>query len=230
MKQIYENGVYLMNNPSWHEEDSKWKSEQIKKIVKKNALSPESVCEIGSGAGEILNQLREEGLAKEFYGYEISPQAYKYSLKKTKPNLKFKFSDLLEEKSVYFDIVMAIDVLEHVEDYIGFLKKLKNKAEYKIFHIPIDLKIPTILFPSSLIKCRKSVGHIHYFTKETALESLKDTGYEIIDYFYTGSFVDLPSKDWRTKLLKIPRKLAFRLNKDVAVRLLGGYSLLVLTK
>ena len=79
---------------------------------------------------------------------------------------------------------MAIDVFEHVEDYFGFLRKLREKAEYKIFHIPLDLSVQTVLRSSPIIKGRKSVGHIHYFTKETALETLKDTGYEIIDYFY----------------------------------------------
>ena len=129
-----------------------------------------------------------------------------------------------------FDIVMAIDVFEHVEDCFGFLRKLKEKAEYKIFHIPLDLSVQTVLRSSPIIHGRKSVGHIHYFTKETALETLKDTGYLIIDYFYTGGSLELPNRGWKANILKIPRKLAFLLNKDLAVRLLGGYSLMVLAK
>jgi len=31
-------------------------------------------------------------------------------------------------------------------------------------------------------------------------------------------------------LLKIPRKILFFLNKDLAVRILGGYSLMILAK
>ena len=125
---------------------------------------------------------------------------------------------------------MAIDVFEHVEDYFSFLRKLKTKAKYKIFHIPLDLSVSTVLRSSPIIKSRQVVGHIHYFTKETALETLKDTGYEIIDYFYTSGSLELPNLGQKTNLLKIPRKLAFLVNKDLAVRLLGGYSLMVLTK
>ena len=170
MKQIYEDGTYLENNPSWHEEDSPWKAKQIRRIIEKNSLTPKRIYEIGCGAGEILRQLSKSYPNIEFFGYEISPQAFELCKKKTKNNLSFKLSDLLEESNEHFDIVMAIDVFEHVEDYFGFLRRLKEKAVYKIFHIPLDLSVQTVLRSSPIIKGRKSVGHIHYFTKETALE------------------------------------------------------------
>ena len=190
MTQIYEDGTYLANNPGWHEEDSPWKAKQIRNIIKKNSLNPRTICEVGCGAGEILNQLSDLYAGdRENFGYEISPQAFELCHKKSKPNLTFILADLLNDDAAHFDIVMAIDVFEHVEDYFGFLRILKEKAEYKIFHIPLGLSVQTVLRSSPIIKGRKSVGHIHYFTKETALETLKDAGYSIIDYFYTrGSF------------------------------------------
>jgi len=230
MTRIYDDGTYLENNPTWHEEDSPWKAKQIKKIIEKNALNPNKICEVGCGAGEILNQLSEQYKRKAFCGYEISPQAFELCKKKSKTNLTFHLQDLLKENTDYFDIVMAIDVFEHVEDYFSFLRKLKEQAEYKIFHIPLDLSVQTVFRSSPIIKMRKSVGHIHYFTKETALETLKDIGYEIIDYFYTGGSLELPNRGWKSNLLKIPRKFAFSVNKDLTVRLLGGYSLMVLSR
>jgi len=231
MTQIYEDGTYLDNNPSWHVNDSAWKASQIKKIIEKNSLNPKKIGEVGCGAGEILNRLSMLfGNSIEYTGYEISPQAFDLCKKKTKTNLTFNLSDLFEDNNSYFDIVMAIDVFEHVEDYFGFLRKLKKKAKYKIFHIPLDLSVQTILRSTPLLRGRKLVGHIHYFTKETALETLKDTGHEIIDFFYTGGSLELPNRGWKTNLLKIPRKLAFLVNNDLAVRILGGYSILVLTK
>jgi 2-polyprenyl-3-methyl-5-hydroxy-6-metoxy-1,4-benzoquinol methylase len=53
--------------------------------------------------------------------------------------------DFLEEKDTYFDVVMAIDVFEHVEDYLGFIRRLRVKGEYKVFHIPLDLSVQTVL-------------------------------------------------------------------------------------
>lgn len=231
MVQMYDDGTYHENNPTWHEEDSPWKAKQIIKIIEKNRLNPQKICEVGCGAGEILNQLSIYfGTDKEFFGYEVSPQAYQLCLAKAKPNLTFQLSNLLSEDTEFFDIVLAIDVFEHIEDYFTFLRKLKNKAQYKIFHIPLDLSVQSVLRCSPILKLRRSVGHIHYFTKETALETLNDTGYKVIDYFYTGNTIDLPNRGWKASLMKIPRKLAFSINNDLAVRVLGGYSLLVLAE
>jgi len=90
------------------------------------------------------------------------------------------------------------------------LRKLKEKAEYKIFHIPLDLSVQTVFRASPIVKVRASVGHIHYFTKETALETLKDTGYQIIDYVYTGGSLELPNRGWKANLLKVPRSWPMR--------------------
>ena len=125
---------------------------------------------------------------------------------------------------------MIVDVIEHIEDYFNFLRKVKEKADYKIFHVPLDLSILNLFRVSPIIEKRKKVGHIHYFTKETVLETLRDTGYTIIDYFYTSGSIDLPNQSWKSKLLKVPRKILFFLNKDFAVRVLGGYSLMILAK
>ena len=231
MTEIYEDGTYLDHNPSWHEEDSPWKAKQIRKIIAANSLNPKKICEIGCGAGRILEKLSEfYGESKEFYGYEISPQAFELCRNKSKNNLTFELKDLLEEDTEYFDIVMAIDVFEHVEDYFGFLRRLKGKGEYKIFHIPLALSVQAVLRCYPIVKTRKTVGHIHNFTKEIALDTLKDTGYEIVDYFYTPGAVELPNRGWKAGLLNLPRSLAFSITKDLTARILGGYSLLVLTK
>jgi 2-polyprenyl-3-methyl-5-hydroxy-6-metoxy-1,4-benzoquinol methylase len=65
-----------------------------------------------------------------FSGYEVSPQAFEICSKKEKSNLLFVFGDLLNEEKAYFDVVLAIDVFEHVEDYLGFVRGLRTKGRY----------------------------------------------------------------------------------------------------
>jgi cyclopropane fatty-acyl-phospholipid synthase-like methyltransferase len=230
-ENIYSDGTYLTNNPSWHEEDSQWKAKQITKIIKKNNVNPKTICEIGCGAGEILNCLSDSFDNEVMLsGYEISPQAFNICKSKQKNNLSFLLRDFFDEEDSIFDVLMAIDVFEHVENYVGFLKEFKKRGTYKIFHIPLDLSVQTVLRSDPILKERKTAGHLHYFTKETALATLKDTGYEIVDYFYTNSSIDLPNRGWKANLLKVPRKIFFLINQDIAVRVLGGFSLLVLAK
>ncbi|MBT3304635.1 methyltransferase domain-containing protein [Candidatus Woesearchaeota archaeon] len=231
IKELYPSEAYLKNNPSWHSKDSYWKAKQIIKIIKKNNQTYDSICEVGCGAGEILIQLQKSMHKKcDFRGYEISPAAYKICKEKENEKINFKFKDILLEENVTFELMLIIDVIEHLEDYANFLEKTKTKSKHKIFHIPLEMNALSILRKQALLTKRKKVGHIHFFTKELAIQTLKDCGYEILDYFYTAGGVELKSKSIRNNLLRLPRKILFAINKDFCVRLLGGYSLLVLAK
>jgi hypothetical protein len=143
--------------------------------------------------------------------------------------LQFHTDDLISKDVEPFDLLLCVDVVEHVEDYMGFLRKLRTKAVHKIFHIPLELGVYMILRPQAFVNARKTVGHLHSFTKETALATLNDTGYTIIDWFYTPSAIDNPFNRIR-RLIRFPHQVLTLMNPDFSVRLLGGYELLVLTK
>jgi 2-polyprenyl-3-methyl-5-hydroxy-6-metoxy-1,4-benzoquinol methylase len=164
-----------------------------------------------------------------FWGYDISPQAFEMCREKTNRRLHFKLADIRQEKEVFFDLILVLDVIEHLEDYFSFLRGIKPKGHYKIFHIPLDVSVQTVLRGKTLIRNRDAHGHIHYFTKETALRTLEDVGYEVLDYSYSPEY-EMEASLLQTKLMKLPRKLFFALHKDWAVRILGGSRLLVLAK
>lgn len=226
--ELYTDGSYLNQNPTWGVEDSAWKATQIKNILINNAILPSSVCEVGCGAGEILRQLSLFFPTTQFAGYEVSPQAFALCQQRVSPQLQFFLKNLCDE-DVLFDCLLCIDVFEHVEDYFGFIRSLKNKAEYKIFYIPLDVSVLSVL-RSSMMARRLDVGHLHYFSKETALATLQDCGYEIIESRFTTPFNDIPAKKFETKIARIPRKLLHKISPDWCARLFGGSSLLVLAK
>ena len=231
MKNIYTTGKYLENNPGWHVGDSPWKSEQILRMIRKHNLQPATLCEVGCGAGEILSHLHEELRLTQFSGYEISPQAFELCLKREKDRLRFFMEDLLETKE-RFDLLLCIDVFEHIPNYLGFLEKLRDHAGNFIFHIPLDLSLLTVLRPARLLKSRYGVGHLHTFNYELALAVLKDTGYEILDSFFTAGGLELAKNQRRvrTVLANLPRRVLGRFSNRLSAQLLGGYSLLVLAK
>ena len=223
-----QNSSYLKNKPTWHIEDSPWKARQILKMYVKNNLQSKTIIEIGCGAGEILNQLHAHLPADIcFTGYEIAPDALKLCEERIKPRIEFKKESLFDIKTKA-DLLLMIDVFEHVEDCFGFIRASKIKAIHKIYHIPLEINVLSILRNTFMVS-RKSSGHLHFYSKETALSVLRDCGLEIIDYFYTPG-VETPKKTWKAKLSVVPRKFLFMLNKNFAVKLLGGYSLMVLAK
>jgi 2-polyprenyl-3-methyl-5-hydroxy-6-metoxy-1,4-benzoquinol methylase len=231
LKEIYTSGTYLKKHPDWHIEESAWKAEQILGMLNRHSLRPQTVCEVGCGAGEILKQLQEQQLAEsECWGYDISPQAIELALLRQNEKLHFKVADVLEEQTPYFDLLLMMDVLEHIEDLYSYLRRLQSKAEYKIFHSSLTISAQTVLRKNGLLKVRETYGMVNYFTKETFLRTIEDAGYEIIDHCYTTSCTDLPTHEWKKKLMKLPRKALFTLNKDLTQRILGGYRYLVLAR
>ena len=230
---IYTEGQYMQENPDWHIEDSPWKANHINKILDKNNINYTTLCEVGCGAGEILKQLEQKKPSVQYIGYEISPQAFTLTESRQKKNIKFLLSDLLDANNQeHYDVVMAIDVFEHVEDCFTFLRRLQKKATYKVFHIPLDLSVQGLSRPASILHARSTVGHIHFYNKELALALLKDLGYDIIDAYFTDRALELPSsKHFRTRLTNILRySVQSIFGKDTAAKFLGGYSLIVLAK
>ena len=227
---IYSDGTYLTNNPGWHADDSAWKAGHVARMLERHGLAPASVCEVGCGSGEIVVQLAGRLAAgTRIVGYDISPDAFALCSRKAGGNIQFRLADLLAEEE-RFDLALAIDVFEHVEDCYGFVRGLRDRARHKIYHIPLDLSALAVARGSKLMAMRRSVGHIHYFTKETALALLEDTGHRVIDHFYTSGATELGNLGWKSRLMKGPRNALYHANPDVAARMLGGYSLMVLAE
>lgn len=230
MQELYQTEQYADRNPTWHEEDSPWKAKHIEQIIRKNNLTFDTVCEVGCGTGEILLNLSRAFPEARLAGYEISPHAYRRAKAKETSSVSFHLADLLEQKHSYFDVVILADVIEHVEDYIAFLKSVKSRGRYKILHVPLDLSVQSVLRAWPIMGLRHGVGHLHYFFKDTILATLKDCGYSIVDYRYTASRLELPNQALSSRLMKLPRRLFYSVNPDVAVRVLGGYSLMILAE
>jgi cyclopropane fatty-acyl-phospholipid synthase-like methyltransferase len=229
MREMYEQQLYAEKNPTWHEEDAPWKAGHIERMLRKHDLPTDRICEVGCGTGEILLALERAFPRASLAGFEISPHAYGRAKKKETSRTKFHLRDASEIPEA-FDVALAIDVFEHVEDYMGFIKRVRSLARYKIFHIPLDLSVQSVFRASPILGLRDAVGHVHYFFKQTALATIEDCGCRVLDFHYTPSRLELPNQAFTSRLMKLPRRLMFGIDQDLAVRLLGGYSLLVLAK
>lgn len=224
----YLDGEYAGKNPTFHVEDSPWKATQILKGIERTKLQPKTIAEVGCGAGEILVQLAAKLPDVRFFGFELSPQGFAMCKERETERIRYANDDLFESEAV-FDLLLCIDVFEHIEDYYGFLRNLLPKAEAFIFHIPLDMNVQMVARSTPILYVRESVGHLHYFSKDTALASLEHCGYEIVDWFYTPNGVDRP-KTLRAKLLQLPRRFLQMISLEMSARFLGGYELLVVAR
>lgn len=182
----YDSGAYIENTPDWHASDAPWKTSKIVKMLQAHALTPSSVCDVGCGAGEILVQLQKALPAARLTGFDTSATAIGICKDKSNTKLNFHHADFAATGSDRYELALCLDVFEHVPDYLGFLQSLSRRADKFVFHIPLDINATTVFLGSRyMMYMRRNFGHLHYFTKETALATLEQTGYRIVDWDYT---------------------------------------------
>ncbi len=233
MSTLYTSGQYLANTGSWHAEDSHWKAQYIADMLLRNAIPHQSLLEVGCGAGGILDALSAmPGFdATRFHGYDISPKAIELCEARRNPKLGFTCGDVFADRATDgADVLAVIDVFEHVPDYMGFLGKCRSKARYKIYHVPLEIHLSAVM-RGKVDSGRYSVGHLHYFTAESAMATLKDTGHVIVDQRFTDLALLTASGRGAGRLAaNLARRMVSSVSQNLAARWLGGISMLVLTR
>ena len=230
---MYTNAEYLERNPGWHGEDAPWKADEIHAFLADADLRPASVADVGCGTGLVLAHMAERMPADvSFTGYEPSPQAFAMCERLQGDRMRFLPITIEEEQGAAYDLVLCVDVIEHIPDVFGFLRALRPLGRHTVFHIPLDLSVHSVL-RGALMEARTQVGYLHYFTRETALATLADAGFEVVMHRLTPVWrhVRLPRASWRWRYVRDPLvRVVWRRNPDLAARLFGGASLLVLAR
>jgi cyclopropane fatty-acyl-phospholipid synthase-like methyltransferase len=219
---------YVDKNPTWDMEDSPWKASLVARVLRKNSLSPTSICEIGCGAGLVMAELRKSYPSAELFGFDIAPAASRFWPRHESADIHFAVGDFATLNRRTYDAILILDVIEHVRDPFAFLSGLRGAARYFVLIIPLDLSALSVAREQPLLTQRRNVGHIHFFTKNLALAMLEENGFRVIDQQYSGAAFNAPRRTWKTTLAMAPRWIARQVNRDWAVRVLGGETLVVL--
>jgi len=143
--------------------------------------------------------------------------------------LRYVNEDFLAAKTPPFDLLL--DVFEHVPDYYAFLEGLRKRASRFIFHIPLELSWQSNRRDAAEVReARSRFGHLHHFTKQTALVTLEDSGYEVVDHVYTDDWEGAPPRRLLPRLAFTARKLTARVRPDLAALVFARFNLLVLAR
>lgn len=228
-KDFYTSDEYARRTPGWHREHSQWKAAQVLAMLRRNAVSPRSVVEVGCGAGAILAELqRNMPTETGFVGYDIAPAAIDLTRPLENSKLRFVRGDFLSTLMPPADPLLALDAVEHIDDHRDFLRALCPGACPHIIQLPLDLSLLSNLQRERLRWARESVGHLHFFAKNTALRLLRETGYAVADWFFTAVELDLPPPESQQQRLREWRRIGRRLWPGVMERVLGGFSIIML--
>lgn len=224
IRDIYNDGRYLSANPTWHSERAPWKAGQVATGLRAAGLAPTSMCDIGCGTGlalaEVVKRVPSITRAVGFEPAEAVPRAPEIE---GVAEIRRGYANESNER---FDCTMMLDVFEHVEDCFGLLRACAPLAPNHVFHIPLDASALAII-RSDLMSARRKVGHLHNFTRETALATLEETGHEVLHWHYTRTFEGAGTA--AGPAARIVRKVVLGMAPELGRKVIGGLSLLVVT-
>jgi len=140
------------------------------------------LLDVGSGWGHFLLACEKKGFKS--CGLELAEFPARFSREELGLNVSnqnfFDFNPVTK-----FDVITSWDVLEHIDDIHGFIRKcssLQNSGGIFVFQVPA--------FDSPVARNQgknwKMIGvdHVNYFTRKTLQNLLEKHGYEIIKHRY----------------------------------------------
>lgn len=164
---------------------------RIKAIVEE--LKASSILDVGCGEGRFLGLLSNN--IEKKVGIDLAERPIQFA-KAFHPEINFHVKDALEINEE-FDVVTAIEVLEHVpdENITNFFRTLEERTR-KNGHLIIS--IPTVVVPVS-------TKHYRHYNIELFKQQLKKSGANLtiqkVEYAYKSSrFLKLYSKLTQNKL------------------------------
>jgi len=184
--------------------------EEIIKYFKDKNPGELNYLEVGCGSGYLLNYFSEKlNICRGIEPGEWKPEG----------NIVNSIDELNED--IKFDIIIVKDVLEHVEDPVGMLKKIKSLSN--------DNAIINLSFPNKDCLIAKlfigkwpmvrPIGHLHYFSKKSIKKMFDKSGWALIKeytYWPVESFNDLfKNFDWN---FKNPIKLIYRFTVRLLIK------------
>ena len=220
----YRDGGYLSANPTWHAEDSPFKASQVKRAIERSGITPRSIVEVGCGAGGIVAELARAYPSVPCVGFEVSEDAYRLCGQHRASNLKYVLGNFVDANEKV-DLVVCCDVFEHVDDHVGFLRALGARARHVVFNIPLDVSVSSVLL-RRFEYFRVRYGHLHYFTRETALATLEYAGLKVRTEFLANGGI-ARAIGAKKRLAAIPRVIVGAISRELSCRLMGGCSLVV---
>ena len=178
----------------WYKAKNNYLKELTKLYVPKN--NNLNILEIGPGLGNNLSNLNQFGVVDIL---EVEKEFINYNMEKNRKLIRNIFTSL-DSVDLKYDLVILLDVLEHIKDtdkFLGKIKKICKDGSYLIVSTPA--------FMSLWSNHDISLNHFRRYTLRTLKEDLSP--WFKIKKFYGMNYTLLPVRYFQIKFLKSPNTL-----------------------
>lgn len=148
-------------------------------------ISPEDcVLDIGCGSGEVARDLSLK--AKEVFAIDIEE---KNILKAQKNNTAQNTTFIAGDATTYdfqkeFDAIILSNVLEHIENRVDFLKKIKKLSPKILIRVPLLTRDWLSVYKKNMgLEYRLDTTHYVEYTEELFEEEMEEAGMKIEKFY-----------------------------------------------
>jgi|GEM_PF-6008231 len=226
---LYISGNYGLQHQDWHLSDAPYKVEDLMPSLLIAANSVENnlfrIADIGAGVGGVLAECTQritkaiKHLECEAVGFEISPFAVDIG-RKLFPNIDLR-QKTFESSDGPFDVLMFVDVLEHLENPWELLRIANKSSEYMIIRQPLLENFSTFRH-NNYHNQREEWGHIAYFNYYSFMDMAYATGWKPIKVNLLANW-ELSGKE--KKRASLFNRLIVKSNRVLASYLISGFYL-----
>lgn len=131
-------------------------------------LAPQSLVELGCGDGRLLREVRQQWPAMRLAGIDLS-EAQIEANRERDSSIEWRAADLQQSlaQSDSFDVVVAAEIIEHLDDPSAFLRNARALGR--------NLILTTQSGPIG--ETERRVGHTRHFTAAAMRSLLDETGW-----------------------------------------------------
>ena len=139
------------------------------------------VLDIGCGNGALSYDIAKK--AKKVVGIDLNEKNISFAKERySKENIEWgdALKDLPDER---FDVIIMSNVLEHIENRVEFLRRLREKATTFLIQVPMINRDWITLYKKEMgLDYRLDKGHFVEYTLESFERELEKAGLRIQDY------------------------------------------------
>lgn len=159
------------------------------------------MLDAGCGEGFFTNEVGKLPDVERCFGIDISEDAIQVARNKY-PHIDFQVGSVteLQFESSYFDLICAIELVEHVIDVEQMFKQFnrvlkKDRGKLIITTTDFNLLKRTIISVFFFERYFYPTNpHIRFFTKRSLTDILRSCGFEIVSHKWNGSYLGIMPK------------------------------------
>ena len=156
-----------------------WRFDYLSKIIPEN-FNWEKTLEVGCGNGVIMRQIQAR-FNQTISGCDLDEKALQLVGEDLGPVYLYNIQDRHEKFREFYTTVILMDVLEHIDDPVGFLKLIFDHLKPGG-----NLLVNVPAYPLLYSKYDKVAGHLKRYTLASLKDEFEKSGFELVKSSYWG--------------------------------------------